>query len=670
MVNPIHPAEISWNELGLPVANQFDDVYFSNDDGLAETRYVFLEKNHLPHRWMETSYSQFVIAESGFGSGLNFLALWHLFKQTPENFRPKRLHFISFEKYPLNKSDLIQTLAHWPELSDYAQQLYARYPDILTPGCQRIIFEAGQITLDLWFGDIHDSLKALPQTAAGLVDCWFLDGFAPSKNPQMWSQSLFDAMARLSRSGATLATFTAAGFVRRGLIEAGFDMHKEPGFGHKREMICGELKQQQPQPTAAPWFARPKVTEPTDIVIIGAGLAGASLSYALSQRGIKHRLYEQTDSPASAASGNRQGAIYPLLQNNNAAINEFFCSAFNYNRQILKQLIADGHPIRHQWCGVLQLGYDEKSQKKLDKLLAKEWPDTLLHAVDSATASSLLGQPVEHSGAFYPLAGWANPADLVQALLKESEKSGFAKIRYQATLDDFSRDADGITLSINGEKDHCQQLILANGHQMVDFHKTAVYPITPVRGQVTHLRENEATHPLKTVLCYDGYLTPAHQGTHCIGATYQRNQLSRKLSDTDTQTNLAALPRCIQQPWAHHAEVDDSVGRAAIRATLRDHLPMMGPMLDVASLTETFATVPQPKLSDTLKDIPLIEGVYSLAGLGARGVCSAPLLAELLACEITGEPTPVSQEVLDALHPARFWVRRLRRNQPILSHQS
>lgn len=670
MVNPIHPAEISWNELGLPVANQFDDVYFSNDDGLAETRYVFLEKNHLPHRWMETSYSQFVIAESGFGSGLNFLALWHLFKQTPENFRPKRLHFISFEKYPLNKSDLIQTLAHWPELSDYAQQLHAKYPDILTPGCQRIIFEAGQITLDLWFGDIHDSLKTLPQTASGLVDCWFLDGFAPSKNPQMWSQPLFDAMARLSRPKATLATFTAAGFVRRGLIAAGFEMHKEPGFGHKREMICGQLKSHQPQPTAAPWFARPKMTEPTDIVIIGAGLAGASLSYALSRRGIKHRLYEHADSPASAASGNRQGAIYPLLQNHNAAINEFFCSAFSYNRQILKQLVADGHSIRHQWCGVLQLGYDEKSMAKLDKLKARDWPESLLYPVDASGASERLGQDVEHQGIFYPLAGWANPGDLVSALLDASVSSGYAQVHYQSTLEHLSRDDQGITLSINGKNSRCQQLILANGHQMTDFSQTQAYPITPVRGQVTHLAENDYTRPLKTVLCYDGYLTPSHQNSHCIGATYQRNQLSRELSEADTQSNIAALPRCFNQDWVNHLEIDSSIGRAAIRATLRDHLPMMGPMLNVASLTETFASVPQPKLSATLKDIPLIKGVYLLAGLGARGVCSAPLLAELLACEMTGEPTPVSQDVLDALHPARFWVRRLRRNQPILSHQS
>ncbi|MFM2482741.1 bifunctional tRNA (5-methylaminomethyl-2-thiouridine)(34)-methyltransferase MnmD/FAD-dependent 5-carboxymethylaminomethyl-2-thiouridine(34) oxidoreductase MnmC [Celerinatantimonas sp. YJH-8] len=665
MVNSIHPAEISWNEQGLPVANQFDDVYFSNDDGLAETRYVFLNKNGLPQRWASESFTDFVIAESGFGSGLNFLATWQMFNHMPQDQRPQHLHFISFEKYPLHKQDLIRTLDHWPELHTYAKQLHQKYPDIITQGCQRIIFEEGELTLDLWFGDIHESLQNMAQTETGLVDCWFLDGFAPSKNPEMWTQELFDLMAKFSKNNATLATFTAAGFVRRGLIQAGFNIQKAPGFGHKREMLQGRIEIPSIQSTAAPWFYRPTPKSDSDVVIIGAGLAGASLSYALSLRKIKHTIYEQAEQSASAASGNRQGAIYPLLQSTQSPINDFFCNAFNFNRRTLAHLLDQGYAIRHQWCGVLQLGYDEKSAHKLNKLEQVHWPEALLQHVDSQQASDILGQPVEHSGIFYPNAGWANPQDLVNALLTQSLNSGYATVHYQSQLQDWLSEDGQVKLTINGQPHDCQQLILANGHQVIDFSLTSVYPITPVRGQVTHIQTTAQTAALKTVLCYDGYLTPACQQTHCIGATYQRNQLSRELSAQDTRQNLEALAHCIQQPWTHDLQVDPSIGRAAIRATLRDHLPMMGPLVHIPSLIHQFAHIPQPELKANLHQVPLVKGVYLLAGLGARGVCSAPLLGEIMASEIAGTPYPISQSTLDALHPGRFWIRRLCRNQPI-----
>ena len=236
-------AIIHWNDSGAPISEQFDDIYSSDINGLDETRYVFLRANALPNRWHNFAQDHFVIAETGFGTGLNFLAAWQCFNQFKAQHAkkgPKRLYFTSFEKYPLTLDDLSLALTRWPELAQYAQQLLAHYPSAMS-GCHRISLQQGEVILDLWFGDLHDSLPQLHCPSKGLVDCWFLDGFAPSKNPDMWSPDLFNAMAYLAKPNATVATFTAAGFVRRGLIDAGFAMSKVKGFGRKREMIAGEL---------------------------------------------------------------------------------------------------------------------------------------------------------------------------------------------------------------------------------------------------------------------------------------------------------------------------------------------------------------------------------------------------------------------------------------------
>ena len=313
--NAIQPANLEFNAEGTPVSRDFDDVYFSNDNGLEETRYVFLDGNQLSTRFPEHPRSLFVVAESGFGTGLNFLTLWQAFDQFhaahPEA-TLQRLHFISFEKFPLTAHDLRLAHQRWPELAAWAEQLQAQWPPHIG-GCHRLILDGGRVTLDLWLGDINDLTDTLDDSMNQTVDAWFLDGFAPAKNPDMWSQHLFSAMARLARPGATLATFTSAGFVRRGLQEAGFTMQKTKGFGRKRDMLVGRMEQTLDIPASAPWFAR-SASASREVAIVGGGIASALLSLALLHRGWQVTLYCADDAPASGASGNRQGALYPLLR--------------------------------------------------------------------------------------------------------------------------------------------------------------------------------------------------------------------------------------------------------------------------------------------------------------------------------------------------------------------
>jgi len=236
-------AQIAFNEFGTPVSEHFDDVYFSNQDGLAESRYVFLDKNRLSERWQSISDDEacplsFHIVETGFGTGLNFLACWQRYNAifSKSSNKPK-LVFSSFEKFPLTRVDLIRALANWPELNALTPDLLQQYPAEVSQDT-RIKLQGGDIELKILIGDVNERIGSI-DTQSMMADAWFLDGFAPSKNPDMWTQDLFANMARLTKPGGTLATFTAAGFVRRGLQEAGFSMSKHKGFGIKREMLAG-----------------------------------------------------------------------------------------------------------------------------------------------------------------------------------------------------------------------------------------------------------------------------------------------------------------------------------------------------------------------------------------------------------------------------------------------
>ena len=252
----VNTANIHFNENGTPVAQQFDDVYFSNIDGLRETEYVFIEGCQLMERWQKHDHHAFVVAETGFGTGLNFLATWRAFDNLKTTQQPlDTLHFITFEKYPLALEDLNKALSRWTELNDYSQQLIEQYPPAVS-GCHRLIFAQGKVILDLWLGDIHDSLPELINTQANTVDSWFLDGFAPSKNPDMWYMSLYTKMAKLSKAETTFATFTAAGDVRRQLIAAGFEVSKRKGFKYKREMLVGRYTAPQSRLSKTPYYVR------------------------------------------------------------------------------------------------------------------------------------------------------------------------------------------------------------------------------------------------------------------------------------------------------------------------------------------------------------------------------------------------------------------------------
>jgi len=658
--NAIQPANLEFNAEGTPVSRDFDDVYFSNDNGLEETRYVFLGGNQLNERFPIHPRPLFIVAESGFGTGLNFLTLWQVFdvfhRDNPEA-TLQRLHFISFEKFPLKADDLSLAHQHWPELTPWAEQLQAQWPQPLA-GCHRLLLDDGRVTLDLWFGDINELTNELDDSLNQQVDAWFLDGFAPAKNPDMWTPELFSAMARLARPGGTLATFTSAGFVRRGLQEAGFSMQKRKGFGRKREMLVGEMKQTLDFASRTPWFAR-SGTEQRDVAIIGGGIASALLSLALLRRGWQVTLYCADSAPAEGASGNRQGALYPLLSQHDPALARFFPAAFTFARRLYDTL-----PVQfdHDWCGVTQLAWNEKSAQKIAQMLELNLPPEIAVAVNAQTVAQTCGVDTDCGGITYPAGGWLCPQQLTAELFALASTRGL-HVHYDYPVETISADNDGWQLN---QWQYHEVAVLANGYQVTDFSQTTHLPMYPVAGQVSHIPTTPGLSQLRQVLCYDGYLTPQNPNNqqHCIGASYHRGQTDTAFNAVDQQQNRQRLIDCLPQiKWVQEVDVSANKARSGVRCATRDHLPMAGNVPDYDRTLSEYASLAEHQ--ERAIEAPIYRNLYLLGALGSRGLCSAPLMAEILAAQMSNEPLPMDRETLAALNPNRLWVRKLLKGKAV-----
>lgn len=611
-------AKIHFNEQGTPVASDFDDVYFSNDGGMAETDYVFLQQNGLPQRWQTHNQAAFHIIETGFGTGANFLLSWLRFRQYRQQFPHaacQRLYFSSFEKFPLSHADLTKALAVHTDLQQQSQQLLQAYP-LCVGGCHRLSFDNASVILDLWFGDVN---TLLPELNAK-VDAIYLDGFAPSKNPDMWQQQLFSGLARLSGNGSTVSTFTSAGLVKRGLQQAGFTVSKIKGFGRKREMLTATMKTD----TAA----RAPANLNDEVTIIGGGIASLCTALALTQRGIAVHLICEDDRVARQASQNRQGAVYPNLHANLTDDSQLHAQAFLFARRFYQHWQQQGLDFAMNWCGLLHLASNTLLQQRQQKLIDKAlWPTELVQAVNASEASAIAGLELPHSGIYLPLAGWLSPQQFcLQALLHLQQQKSF-RFSPHCTVQAIKQHSSGWLLDSSAGGIHSAILVLACGSKLAEFAPTAQLPLNKIRGQVSYVQAS-AMAPLKTVLCHKGYITPQWQNLHSVGATFDRNATEAFISEQDNSENLQLVQQQLQQPaWFAAAKVTEAT--AAFRATLPDHLPLVG--------------TPAGQ-----------QNLYLIGAMGARGIMLSPLLAELLACQICAEPLPLTQQLFKRLAANRF----------------
>ena len=652
-------AQIDWDEQGNPHSREFSDVYFATGAGLEETRHVFLVQNDLQARFSGLpEHGRLVIGETGFGTGLNFLCAWQLFAECAPP--TARLHFVSVEKFPLSRVDLQRALDLWPELSPFAGPLLEQYVAI-HEGFQRLVFDGGRVTLTLLIGDV---LQMLPQLD-GQVDAWFLDGFAPAKNPEMWTPELFAELARLAAPNSTIGTFTSTGWVRRALNAAGFKMKRVPGIGHKWEVLRGAFlgwpAEAAPAPTVKPWFARPApVTGERKAIVIGGGMAGCTSAESLAARGWRVTLLERHRDIAQEASGNPQGVLYLKLSAHGTALSQLILSGFGYTRRAVERLQRG---VDWDACGVLQLAFNDKEAQRQAQLAAA-FPEDLLCLVDKPTAEVRSGVTLASGGLYFPEGGWVHPPALCRAAVDHPN----IDLKLHQNALELRRESglwqawDGTVMLASAEV-----VILAGAADIKQFPVSASLPLKRIRGQITRLSQTATSSELSTVVCAEGYVAPARLGEHTLGASFDFNNEDLTPTTADHLGNLELLQEIsgdlAERLGAAQLPAEHLQGRAAFRCTSPDYLPIIGPLADKDAFVQAYAALAKDARQTPDAPCPWLDGLYINSGHGSRGLITAPLSAELLAAWLDNEPLPLPRSVAEACHPNRFMLRELIRRK-------
>lgn len=669
-------ADVHWDENGQPVSTRYGEVYFSKSDGLEEIPYVFLQQN---------SHHTFYIGETGFGTGLNFLAAWQLWEQTATPDRP--LHFISVENEPLRKPDLERALALWPELAAFAEALLAIYPQLPTPGFHCFVFAEGRIKLTLIIDDASAGLKQLLASDHPLhrkpfhrgMNAWLLDGFEPAKNASMWQPELFDTVAALSAKGCTLAAFTTAGLVRRELQRVGFQPEKRPGYGRQCHWLAATfaggpvaLAEDMPtdirkSPYPAPWHVHTLEEVIPEAVVVGAGLAGCHTARALAERGWQVTVLEKSQAAGSGASGNAQGIVYGKLSSDTDGLALFNLASLLYAQRHYG-FWWNADPALGQQCGLLQLAYNAREQKIHNRLRTSFGAaEDFLQFLTPAQASEAAGVDIGYSGLFFPQLGWLNPPALCQRLLDHPK----INLRCQTEVAALERQAESKTWQLLDAQGKClaesPNAVIANAWNALDLPETSRLPLKPIRGQVSYFPEERI--PLKTVLCSEGYIAPAEHRTdgtlQSFGATFTLHENRPEVLEEDHRKNFkkltTSLPELAADPGA--GETQHLTGRTSFRCTTADYLPLVGPVPDFLPFVETYRPLTKNARALINEPGPYLPGLYINVGHGSRGLAYTPLSAALLAAQMSADVLPLPRDLATALNPARFIIRDLIRNR-------
>lgn len=633
---PITPAQIDFSG-EVPAAPAFGDIYHPRAGALVQARHVFLNGNGLPERWR--GRARFVVLETGFGLGNNFLATWQAWRDDAA--RCERLFFVSIERHPPVHADLVRAHAASP-LPALAEQLQKAWPP-LTANLHTLDFEGGRVQLLLAFGDVADWLPALRVQA----DAFFLDGFAPARNPQMWQARVIKALGRRAAPGATLATWSAAHALRDDLTSAGFAVRLAPGTGGKREITVARF---------APRFAPPPladdaaVPEASSVAIVGAGLAGAAVAAACVRLGLQATVFERHAAAAREASGNPAGLFHGIVHPDDGPHARLFrAAALQAQRSYAERLAHD--PALGRVNGLLRLDQDLAAMQAL--LRTHALPPDYVQALDADAASALAGPRLPSPAWFYPGGGWLAPAAWVQtqlALPGVSLRTGHAVAQVRRDGRQWLLfDAAGALLM------ETPLLVMANAAQaerlLAPLGQSA-WPLTQSRGQVTHFA---GEFPLRLPVAGDGYVLPLPSGLLCGATRGPAVPVDAELHAedgtpraADHHHNIERLQRLTALPPPHEAAWQ---GRVGWRLQASDRLPIAGA---VASTTQTGARQDQPRW------LARERGLLVLTALGARGITLAPLLGRLVAAQATGTPWPLEQDLADAVDPARWRVRAVR----------
>lgn len=696
---------------GAPYSPLYSALYHPQAGALQQAQYVFLGGNGLPKRWQ--GRCRFVIAETGFGLGHNFLSTWQAWLADPA--RCEHLVFLSLDKHPLQQAALAQV--HGLDLSalgepgadanthsqdertSLARRLVAAWPS-LTPGMHTLHFDGPQqgqrppsrISLLLGLGDIAD---LLPQWLAS-VDAFYLDGFTPDKNPHMWDGQLLSRLNRLAAPDATVATWTAASSVHNALVQAGFEVQRVPGQSGKCEVSEGVYRPRHVPPSQPGGLWPQPDPEHRHAIVLGAGLAGCSAAYHLCRQGWRVTLIDQHGEPAQEASGNPGGLFHSVLHADDGLHARAHRAAALHTWRLAQPLIESGR-IRGQAAGLLRLDARAQAAEARALLWRQHLPPSHVQWLTQDQAQGLAGLEVPSAGWFFHEAGWLHPAGLARWMLESAaawraaDGAPLLQCLWGQAVDALQPDAQGHWQALRGGQAlaTAPTLVLCNAMQAAQLagtlptsHAVAALPLSAVRGQISALTLTGPGKPadpagdmgfqalrLPSVpVAGSGYVLPLGPHTLLCGATSQHHDPDPGVREADHRHNLLQAWRLGAAPGWPDPKLSATPrplpqglqGRTAWRATTPDRLPLVGALpWSAARLTAQGHTRRMDQARLMPRERHAQGGLYALTGLGSRGITWCVLAGELLSHWVTGAPCPVEIALRDALDPARFLVRQL-----------
>jgi tRNA 5-methylaminomethyl-2-thiouridine biosynthesis bifunctional protein len=610
----------------------YQDIYFSPEDGVAESEYVYIKGNRLPERFRAIGCRPFVVGELGFGTGLNFLLTVRAFLENAPS--QALLHYYSIEKHPLPVADIHDALAPLVP-GDLQKKLVQvlRASSWTLRGFHTIFFHE-RIRLTLLTGDVEETLRSL---SGGTVDAWYADGFSPAKNPAMWTDKVFAHLARLSRPGTTLSTFSSAGFVRRNMEENGFSVQKIPGFGNKREMVVAHFSGSSSNCLAEGSPSR----KGRHALIVGGGIAGLTTSLALLRRGWTVELFEKEKATGMAASGNPAGLFMPYLTAQPTVISRFTLRACE---TLISSFSAFGWDDLLYRTGIVRRiggqSIDTDLEQRIEKArISHELPASFLRRVDEKSY-------------FMRKAGWTRPAALCKRITDRLLNYGES---FRLTL---QRQCDHLPAS--------DVVVVASGAALASFKETAFLPVKAVRGQLFVCEAGQAEKYLQSdhvmagglphrPVVFDSYVIPDREGW-VFGATFEPYSVNPERDPASDERLLNQI--AMEFPEIGIAMKEDgfmpSLGRVGFRPQSKDYVPVIGPLPDYEKALEILK-------SDRRAAVTAHTNIFVQGGFGSRGILSSMLAAEILAAHMNEEVYPVESDLVEALLPHRF-VRRAARS--------
>lgn len=632
-------APIAFDDRGHPVSPIYGDVYRSRAGAFREADAVFVGGCRLRERW--AGLEAFTVVELGFGLGINFLATLAAWRHDPA--RPARLHFVSVEAHPVDVGSLRRALDALSIDRDDAQRLCDAWP-LRTPGLHRLRFAQRAVTLTLAFGDAPSIVPRL-QVAA---DAFYLDGFAPARNPRMWEPGLIKALARLARPGATLATYSAAAGVRDALSAAGFEVRLVPGFAEKRERIDATYQPRwrtfAPPPPRPRWPAR-------RAVVVGAGLAGCHVASTLATRGWRVTLIDRQ--PDVAAEGSAQPALADHLQ---VTPDDNPMARLSRAALLHRAQSEQGSSLRRE-VGKIQVADSPAESERFAAMVAHlRFPETFVRAVDAEAASALAGVRLVRGGLWLPMCATSDPrAVCAHAIAGGADSIRFVGSTAVASLDRI--DGEWRALDDAGRLIAAAPVVvLANAGDAVRLGGLASAALRRLRGQTSTLTAGVVSG-LRTVIGGDAYACPLPGDRVVVGSTYDDGD--RLLPDPEAdESNLRRLRRMLSagtlpEPLPRQALEASAVG---FRFTARDRMPLVGALPDESAAR----AIAQDLLRNDRLPIPVREGLYGVFAFGSRGQLWSAIAAELLADLLDGDPMPIERDLLGAIDPGRFLRQALR----------